>query len=238
MHGEINRLILVQDKDVEINDLLALQKKLPVNLSSLKDQLEKAGKELEMAKEKLKAYQVDRKKFELEVDASVEKRQKLETQLMTVKTNQEYKAFEKEIYGIKVNTQKLENEVLRLMEEVEAQEAVVKEKEGIYKEEQEKFRIKEQEIQEQIKKSQEDVKQVRSDREHLAKDINSVLLKRYEKIMGRMKGKVIVPIVDRNCKGCHTLLPPQVVVNVRRSHDLTICENCGRILIYDENASE
>lgn len=230
----VNKLILIQEKDLGIKELLALQKELPQLLSGEKGDLTRIEKELQDLKEESKVLHVDRKKLELDVDVAVERRRKYEVQLMGVKTNQEYKSLEKEIYSLKVDTQKIENEILRLMEEIEEEEVAIKEKEVCYQESVEKIKVREREVQDKLKKCEEDLNEVHREREQLVAGVDLTLLKRYEKIIARVKGKAIVPIIDRNCKGCFTLLPPQVVINVRRGNGLTTCDNCGRILIYSE----
>lgn len=236
MQDQIAKLIRVQEKDMLIKALTHELIDLPKNLAGLKQEFENSGKAVQDAKKLIKSLQVDRKKRELDVEAAQEKKQKYEAQLMKVKTNQEYKSLEKEIYGIKMDVLKIENEILDIMENIETEEKFFKEKEAAYKEEEEKIRTREREIQDQIKQSEEDLKTVRSERETLVQDVDGAVLKRYEKIITRVSGKAIVPIRDRNCKGCFTTLPPQVVVDVRRGNQLTTCENCGRILVVEETA--
>ncbi|MCK4597869.1 hypothetical protein KAU04_07495 [bacterium] len=39
----------------------------------------------------------------------------------------------------------------------------------------------------------------------------------------------------RACGGCFKTLPPQKIQEVRRTDSILTCENCGRILYWDEN---
>lgn len=234
MKVQIEKLLSVQKHDMQIKSYEHQQRTLPKKLELLKHEFQDAGKAVHDAKEFIKKLQVERKNKELEVDSFDEKRKKLEAQLMSIKTNQEYKSIEKEIYGIKMDVQKIENEILEVMEHIEEEDGQLKEKEASYKEEENKLKEQEKLIQEEIKESENQLKSIRGDREALIKDIEPVVLKKYEKILTRVKGEAIVPIRNRNCKGCFTTLPPQVVVDVRRGAQITTCENCGRILIYAE----
>ena len=61
------------------------------------------------------------------------------------------------------------------------------------------------------------------------------LLAAYERIRKGKNGLAIVPIRKRACGGCFKTLPPQKIQEVRRTDSILTCENCGRILYWDEN---
>lgn len=67
-------------------------------------------------------------------------------------------------------------------------------------------------------------------REELAEGISKPLLKRYERIMGRL-GRAVVPITSNVCLGCFSIIPTSYTSAENRDRILQ-CENCGRIFYW------
>ena len=64
----------------------------------------------------------------------------------------------------------------------------------------------------------------------LAKEAPLPLLHVYEKLLNNKKDRVVVPIDNRTCGGCHITLTAQQENLVRKGERLTFCEHCSRIL--------
>jgi predicted nucleic acid-binding Zn-ribbon protein len=234
MQEDLKKLLKIQDKDVEILKIEDQKLSFPKQLDESKKQLDEKSKELDSAKTTLKELQMNHKKFEIELESKATLRAKYETQLMSVKSNQEYKALEKEIFGIKTEVSRLEDEILEKMMGVDAQNAAIKKLEQEFQEVKNQFSQRELEIKNTIKALDECLEQLKAEREVLIKDVEPGLFRRYSRILNHVHGKAIVPIVDRSCQGCHTLLTPQVLVDVRRQSELVACDNCARLLFFPE----
>jgi predicted nucleic acid-binding Zn-ribbon protein len=44
----------------------------------------------------------------------------------------------------------------------------------------------------------------------------------------------VVPVERDACGGCFNAIPPQKQSEIRQHKKITICENCGRILVDEE----
>lgn len=234
MLEDLKKLLKVQERDVEILKINEQKVFLPRMLDDFKKAVEEKNKELEAARSVLKEIQVAHKKLEIELESKETNRRKYEAQLMTVKTNQEYKAVEKEIFGMKADASKLEDEILEKMMGLDAQNTAIKKIEGELQDLKNKYAQKEQEVKQKIKELDEKLARLKEEREGLVKDIDPELFRRYNRILAHVKGEALVPIVERSCQGCHTLLPPQVFVDIRRGKELIFCENCARLLFIPE----
>lgn len=234
MMEEIKKLLEIQEKDVEILTIEDQKIVLPSELNQVKLSVDEKTKGLEVAKTFLKELQVAHKKLEIEAESKQTTRNKYETQLMSVRTNQEYKSLEKEIFGLKTEVSRLEDEILEKMMGLDVQLAKIKRHETELQEIKGKFAQRELEIKNQIQVLESKLQKLKGEREVLIKNVESGLYKRYMRILNHVHGKAIVPLIDRNCQGCFTLLTPQVLVDIRRQADLISCDNCSRILYLPE----
>ncbi len=59
-------------------------------------------------------------------------------------------------------------------------------------------------------------------------------LARYRRILKSKKDVAIVPIRGGACSGCHMKLTSQTVLTARGGENLIACENCGRLVFWNE----
>jgi predicted nucleic acid-binding Zn-ribbon protein len=234
MQDDLKKLLKIQEKDVEILKLEDLKMSLPKQLEKEKKSLDDKLKEVETAKAFLKELQANHKKLDIELESKNALRIKYETQLMGVKSNQEYKALEKEIFGIKTEVSRFEDEILEKMMGIDNQNAAVKKIEQELQEVKNQYSKREDEIKNQVKTLEENLQKLKAEQEELVKDVDPALFRRYTRILNHVHGKAIVPVVDRSCQGCHTLLTPQILVDIRRQTQLIACDNCSRLLFLPE----
>jgi len=239
MLDDVKKLLKVQEKDLEILKCREQMTVLPNMLNDLNNVVKQRTKEVEDAKTSLKETQVAHKNLEIELESKKTTKNKYETQLMGVKTNQEYKALEKEIFGMKTEMSQIEDRILEKMMETDTKNALIKKAEAVLSEVKAQFAQKEQEVKVLMKDAESKLQIVSGEKAELIKDIDAGVFRKYTRILEHVKGQAIVSIVDRTCQGCHTLLTPQVPVDVRREKILVTCDNCSRILyVADDSKSQ
>ncbi len=64
--------------------------------------------------------------------------------------------------------------------------------------------------------------------------INTEIFQIYERLLKNKKDRVIVPIENRCCSGCHIVLTAQHENLVRKGEKLIFCEHCSRIHYWQE----
>ena len=57
----------------------------------------------------------------------------------------------------------------------------------------------------------------------------------YERLLRNKKDRVVVPIENRCCSGCHIMLTAQHENLVRKGESLVFCEHCSRIHYWQES---
>ncbi|MDP8219217.1 MAG: C4-type zinc ribbon domain-containing protein [Candidatus Theseobacter exili] len=228
----------MQKLDIKIFRLNKKKKELPAKLKSLKNKLAEQQKLIDDKQHVIKNALVQRNSLEVDLASKAEVRKKLEVKLMAVRTNQEYKAVEKEIFGIKADCSLVEDKILENMVEVEKLQNEAKEFEREIESLQKQIKAKEKEIEKEIVLAEKELATLNSDRSTKTSEIDAPHLKRYERIAKRFPGTAIVPVLDKTCQGCHMLLTPQVISNIHNIDLFNICESCSRILYLPEEESE
>ena len=56
----------------------------------------------------------------------------------------------------------------------------------------------------------------------------------YERYYEKYHDRAIVPVKGGVCYGCFVTIPPMRLDIIRRMDSIEFCENCGRILIWEE----
>jgi predicted nucleic acid-binding Zn-ribbon protein len=72
---------------------------------------------------------------------------------------------------------------------------------------------------------------IRGERVAVTAGVNAGLLRKYDTVLQRRNGVAVVTVEDgRTCGGCHMQVPPQALIEIRRSASVQVCPNCQRIL--------
>ncbi|MCK4235050.1 hypothetical protein KAU34_08030 [candidate division WOR-3 bacterium] len=83
----------------------------------------------------------------------------------------------------------------------------------------------------EVSKHKEDLLKAK---EKVEKDLETALLKRYEKLIERYP-RAVAPVIDGICYGCFVTLPSAFVVRKNKNEEVTICPNCGRFIYWFED---
>jgi len=232
---QIDFLIKLQVLDKELYLLGAEKKEIPEKIKAIDEALESKKIVIKNAENDLKALQVKLKDSEVDLQQKEEQVKKLDTQLYQLKSNKEYSAMLSEIAGVKADNSIIEEEIIKLMDNVETSKSKIMEEKGLFKKE-ETAAEKDKDI---IKSRQREIdtrfSELSAQRQEAILDIEKQTLIRYEKVLKNKDGLAIVPIERGACGGCHMNLPSQVVSEVKIREDIVACGNCSRILYIDDN---
>ena len=95
-------------------------------------------------------------------------------------------------------------------------------------------RQEEVEILQKLKEINEEGRALKEARDRLAKEADPETFAIYERLLQNKKDRVIVPIENRVCTGCHILVTAQDENLVRKGERLVFCEHCSRIQYWPE----
>jgi len=235
MNSDLKQLIRLQAVDVAIQEIRARIDRFPSTSKSLDEKLKSATAGLEAAKERIKVNQSNRKRHESDIASLESKISKYREQMMAVKTNDEYKAIQKEIEFGQEHIRKIEDEILNLMMESESLQSEVKGAEARLKEDQQRVSTERREL---GKINQEDASALESyvkERRDIEKSVSEELISRYERVRKARGGIAISAAKDYVCEVCQVRIRPQVYQEIRRNDQIIACDACQRILYSPEN---
>lgn len=236
MPASVEKMLLMQEKDKHLLKLEEQMKEEPARVNSLKEDCDAKKNILEETKQKQKQMLVNRNSLETEVGSLSEKINKCQGQLYQLKSNEDYRAMEKEIDGMIAKKSDLEDQIIQSMEDYDEAAKEVKLKEDILKESEAVLAKEQEKLKQDLLVIEGDKKKLEEEVEGLAKGIDTAVLNLYKRISLNKPGAALAPIEDGICGGCNMLLRPNALNEVMKSSDKNIvtCENCARILYYIE----
>jgi len=206
---------------------------LPKHIAEIEKRLESHMRRLEADRAALAANQRDRKKFETDIQLHEQKISKLKDQMLQVKTNEQYRAFQNEISFAEREIRKSEDKILDLMEQSEPLDKNVKAAEAKLKQEQQHVDAEKKRARERTAVDEKELAEIRAERKTIADQMESKLYTEYERIRKKTKNTPIADATEGRCDACHISLRPQFFQDLRRGDKIMFCESCGRILTYN-----
>jgi predicted nucleic acid-binding Zn-ribbon protein len=234
---QLETLIDLQGCDSRIARLEAEAPRLHKQIETIQTAVEQARKSVDALKAKVEATRKDLRSKEKDLEVIAGKRSKQEGRLYEVKTNKEYSAVLLEIEEIKQEKAQTEEEILALMELGERLAADFREGETQLRTREEQGRRDEAAVRERLAALEAELAVIRGERDTRARDLPPNVLSEYDKILKAKGGLAIAPVSNAAfCGGCRVGIRPQAIQELRKATGLTICENCGRYLYWQESA--
>lgn len=199
----------------ELEQIEALRKELHTQLSEKEKEIEELNKTI---------HQHERK-----IEETAEKLKTLESRQGHVKKVEEFNALTQEMTATEREKIPIEQKVSDLVDRRVAEEEVLEKiKESLKTSESSSVAL-EKEIQSSIRLINEEGSQLKNERDQLIGQVDADLLHIYERLLRNKKDRVVVPIENRTCSGCHIVLTAQHENLVRKGENIVFCEHCSRI---------
>jgi predicted nucleic acid-binding Zn-ribbon protein len=171
-------------------------------------------------------------------DAHIEK---LRTQQQGAKNNKEYQAFLIEINTSKVDRNKVEEEAIRLLTEIEKLQAELKEMNTQLEGEKAKLTAMQGEITVKTAALQAEIDAIKPEREAAAQAVAPKAREAFDRLADRFDGEAMSPLIkpDRrreeySCSACMMDLVRDVYNKLHTRDELVFCPSCRRILYIPE----
>ena len=232
MLPQIEKLLVVQDRDLKI---AAIQKELdhlPLEEEDAQEKLEEDRTRVESAKKTVQENEIAMKNLEIEIETRNDSITKLKIQQYETKKNEEFRAMGHEIERYGNEVRKLEDEELELMEKGEILKATLKEASATFANTKEIVDEEMGDITSRRANLLKEMEELKVSREAATGEVDPDTLDIYNRLFVSKGGLVVVGLVDEKCQGCHMKVTKSTAINVRNEHEVTHCENCGRILYW------
>jgi predicted nucleic acid-binding Zn-ribbon protein len=146
----------------------------------------------------------------------------------------EFNALTQEITQTERERINLEHKVSDLVDRKNAEEEILVKIQESLKSSEESSKALQEEIRSTLEMIQQEGHELFEQRQALEKTADPSVLKIYERLLHNKKDRVVVPIENRICSGCHIALTAQHENIVRKSDNLVFCEHCSRIHFWPE----
>ncbi len=234
MLQSLKAILDIQEFDMKMIRLMRLKRermKELEHIDNLRQELraQQAEKESEIAElNRTTASQ------EIKIHEIKEKIKKLESRQASVKKVDEFNAITQEMTQAereRIATEQIASDLIdkRHLEE----EILTKIKESLAQSEESSVAL-ENEIKESIRMINKEGSELKIGRDLLAKSADPEIMPIYQRLLNNKKDRVVVPIENRTCSGCHITLTAQHENVVRKGERLTFCEHCSRIHYWQE----
>ncbi|MBI5640464.1 MAG: hypothetical protein HZA17_08570 [Nitrospirae bacterium] len=234
MKDLIKQLMQLQDIDSRILEKRLFIDKVPLRIFEVDEPLKQARAELEKITQKTEALGKKKKDKERLLEEINEKIKKMKSRISDIKTNKEYQAHLKEIESSEREIGGIEEEILLIMEDLDAVVREHKEKERIVRSEGDKIDAFKKKLDLEVSAYEKELSVLKEERVSLASLITPDIYRTYMTLLGSGNGVAVTKAKGEICLGCNMNMPPQLFVEVRKNEEIIQCPQCQRILYYEE----
>jgi uncharacterized protein len=195
--------------------------------------LAEATASLEAQQAELHSLEATARRKELELQSADAERQQRSKRAYggTVHDAKELSALEKKIAELKRRAGALEDELLALMDRIEAARRGVTEQEALVRKLTALARQLGQDYAETKAKFEGEISDLQRQRDELVPQLEPAALREYEALRTKLGGVAVATIEGTLCTSCRNFVPSAVIGQVRLGRELVKCENCRRILV-------
>ena len=235
MNTELENLVALQRSDLEIAALESRLKKIPEDIAALEQEVATERANLKAAEDRLAESKKSRRTLEGELQLIEDRMEKYKDQLMQVKSNDEYRAMQKQIQAAKEDVSTHEDIILAKMEEADQFQEEIKERRKELEEGLVHVSKLETELDSEAKKLRAELERINRGRVKLVEALSNDLYAQYQQIRRSRSGIAVAEAKDEHCQECNVRLRPQVYSELRMGDNILRCENCSRILYYQSS---
>ena len=168
---------------------------------------------------------------ESDIQLNLEKEQKIQAKLRSVKNNKEYQALLKEIEDVRGKNSEIEDEMIDFLDRMDITEKIITTKKDEYINIFEDAKSEKESIKQNAEARKKRLAELDMEGAEVSRLIDPELLKRYLIIKEQSPGGLAVVLVkDAVCHGCNVNIPPQLYNELFRCDSLRFCPNCQRII--------
>ena len=233
MNQTLEQLIKMQEIDHRLLEIKDFMGDLPLTVETQGKELATMESENEGKQNRIIEIEKEMRHYEREIEDMNAHMEKYKDQLYLVKSNKEYDSLNHEIDHMKTKISESETQLLNLIEENETLEETVKLNMGKMESITASLSSNKIELKSAMEETQQEQEELEKTRSNLYGEIEPIKLNVYERIRQNREGPGMVSIIGKACGGCYSQLPPQTVIEIKKSVDIITCPNCSIMLFWD-----
>jgi uncharacterized protein len=232
LREQIKILANLQNVDREIKEKNGIKQSLLRELEAKEKEIQAKRQEIALlaaaCAERDKLRQDKERVLQDEGKKTMDKRMRMNR----IKNAKELQALQREIEQIRQSNSELEEDLIKVLEDLDRIKADIKAKEEEAATMQAEWKQKHEEMESKISGIDQLVSEASMLRQTIASQIAAELISRYELIFARRGGTAVVEVAGGICQGCYMNIPPQLWNEIIKSEKVNLCPSCQRILYY------
>ena len=233
MNQTLEKLIKLQGIDQRLLEIKDFMGDLPTTVENQENEMTTLESKNQNNQDRIKGIEKEMRHYESEIQDKSSKMEKYKDQLYLVKSNKEYDSLNNEIDHIKGEISESETNLMTRMEEKQELEEKIKLNLSKLETITESLSSNKDELQLAMAETQNEQTELEKNRNNLFKDIEPIELNTYERIRKAREGVGMVSIIEKACGGCYSQLPPQTIIEIKKSVDIITCPGCSVMLFWD-----
>lgn len=230
LQAQIEILATLQTLDREIKEQTGRKQSLLGELKAQEGAIQTKKSEIDL----LAAGLSEKERLRLEKDRVLQEESKKAMEkrmrMNRIKNVKELQALQREIELTKQSNGELEEELIRIMQELDVLKAEIDAKQAELSAMRAQWESRQTELAEQIHGVDASISEALARRQSIAARVAGDLISRYELIFSRRGGTAVVEVAGGICQGCFMNIPPQLWNEIIRNEKLHLCPSCQRIL--------
>lgn len=232
MSPTLTALIALQQLDTaaeaarrQVADMPATERDIDAGIASAKAVVESA-------KAQLADNQKARRELEKELAQVDTRLARFDDHKAAVKTNQEFTALLHEISTAKAEKDRVEEQILVLLEAADGVAMAIKNAERALADVSRQGNEARAVLGAQRQRLEGELTRLATERNRVAAGVAPPVLAKYDQILKQRRMLAVAEIDGERCTACHVRMRPAVAQQVRRSEDIVQCDSCQRILYF------
>ena len=189
--------------------------------------------DLNKLREELKTMRKTIDQNQLQMKSSEQKTKELDAKLNMAASNREYQILKDQIAADKMANSVLEDEIIEMMEQVDAFQLKIAETEGEFKTTREKIAVSRKKVETQAASIENDIARLETELKQREAELPEGIRETYRRLVGKKGEDALAEVVDGTCGGCCQQVPVNVQANIRLLQP-SFCRTCGRLLYIAE----
>lgn len=231
-HPALDSLLILQDRDTKRRGIEQQLKSTPLEIQAVEKKIASEKAAIDAARTEMKELETKKKLLETEIGSVEQKLAKYKTQQMSVRKNDEFQALGHEIETTQAAIGTLEEQEIGVMFAIDEAkkkfteaEQVLKQNIAGHEDRIRTLRARETNLREELTAAQAEVASART-------PSKEPVLRLYDRVSSR-HAVAVVPLRGGKCGGCHLKVSSEIESAARKSEELAICDQCGRIVWWD-----
>ncbi len=225
---------LLHRKNRQKYDLMGQLSRGPKLVAAARGRLEAAEEHVKQSKAKLQQLRLDADSKQLQMKSREDKLYSLNGKLNAAKENREYQALKDQIAADEQANLVLSDEILELLEEIDAQRVTLTTAEAMVIEAQAELQKVEHSVSDRKAVLEVDLAKVEEELAEAEKGLTGDFRREYMRLVSAKGEDAMAELEGNCCSGCYQSLTPQMLSRLSMGEPV-LCPACGRLIYQDNN---